>query len=181
MKAKSFDLEEPLTEQKVEKLKSHLHNSIWWYHENRRMSKNKLLDRLKEKGFPDQDLKVKDGSTINFIEYSKEFCSNNDLYIDEVEIISDIVQEELAKGNGETKIRVVLSNKGHEQEDIDKALSESLEDDIALDNAYRKALMVSSIQKSEGQDRKNRIIQNMARRGIDLSSIMSYVDDKEKY
>lgn len=173
--AKQVTIEEPLSPQDAQDLLQHGQKSAFWYCDNMNATEGMVRNKLLAKGYPDREVRLSDGGSINFVSTIIEWCRENDNLEDDSETAQYYADKCIREGKGPSDYRAKLQSKGLDDETIESWIS-SYDEEAAIPDAVRKTLLANSVQKVTGHDREQRIIHKLRARGFSIWSVKEYLE-----
>lgn len=166
---------------------SHAIASSMWYASNYTRNSNQIRDKLYAKGYPRDEVAVDllDGKTDykNMVEDTVEHLVES-LLIDDRQYALSVINSQLSRGFGMSKVRMALSMKK-----VDRDLAQDLLDSLdleaqnfdAIDKAAQRVLKSSAYLKlAEGWPRQQKLTQQLAMKGFSFGDISEWRANNEE-
>lgn len=164
----------------------HAMKSSSWYATNYNRNSQQIRDKLYAKGYPQGEItvKLKNGETLikNMVEDTIDRLTES-LLIDDRQYATSIIRIQIDRGNGISKVRSALMQKGVDRELTDELLQElDLDDKIseAVDKAAQRVLRSSAyLKQPEGWARQQRLTQQLLSKGFSFDDISRWKENQD--
>jgi SOS response regulatory protein OraA/RecX len=188
-KAREIEIPETrnLTWEEYSDFNSHAIASSMWYASNYSRNSNQIREKLYAKGYPRDEVPVdtNSGETIhkNMVEDTVEYLVES-LLIDDRQYALSVINSQLSRGFGMSKVRMALSMKK-----VDRELAQDLLDSLdleaqnfdAIDKAAKRVLKSSAYLKlPEGRPRQQKLTQQLASKGFSFGDISEWRANNEE-
>lgn len=187
-KARQIEIPETrnLTWEEYVDFNSHALNSSMWYASNYVRNSNQIREKLYAKGYPQDEVAVDktSGETVykNMVEDTVDHLVEC-LMIDDRQFAVSIINSQLDRGFGLSKVRMALMAKKVDRELADELLASlDLEDKTfdAIDKAAKRILKSSAYLKlPEGFARQQKLTQQLASKGFSFGDISEWRANNE--
>lgn len=187
-KAREIEIPETrnLTWEEYSDFNSHAIASSMWYASNYSRNSNQIREKLYAKGYPKDEVAVDtySGETIykDMVEDTVEYLIEC-LLIDDRQYATSVINSQLSRGLGVSRIRSALFAKKVDPELAQELLETlDLEEQTheAIDRAARKVVKSSAFLKLEpGWPRQQKLTQQLASKGFSFSDISEWRDNNE--
>lgn len=188
-KAREIEIPETrnLTWEEYSDFNSHAIASSMWYASNYSRNSNQIREKLYKKGYPKDEVAVDthSGETIykDMVEDTVEYLIEC-LLIDDRQYALSVINSQLARGFGLSKVKMALSIK-----QVDRDLAQELLDTLDLDDqkfdaiekAAKRVLKSSAYLKlAEGWPRQQKLTQQLASKGFSFGDISEWRANNEE-
>lgn len=175
----------PLTFKEYEKLRKHAINSATWNVQNYSRNSWQIIDKLKNKGYPTEDVTYTDTDnnihTSNLIDETLQKLIEDSI-LDDKQLAEDYVSSQAMSNKSLGSIRTKMMQRLYPRDIIDTAIDNYSEqnedsDQEALDNAAERLTRNSSFSRLEPMKRKQKFIRQLASKGFSLDGIYQWIND----
>lgn len=187
-KARQIEIPEDrnLTWDEYQDFNSHAIASSMWYASNYSRNSNQIRDKLYEKGYPHGEIGIDTSMGEEVFKDIVEDTVNHlieCLLIDDRKYAESVINSQLNRGFGVSKIRMALSMKK-----VDKDLAEELLETLdlddqkfeAIDKAAQRVVKSSAYLKlPEGYPRQQKLTQQLASKGFSFGDISEWRENNE--
>lgn len=190
-KAKRVEIPEdrPLTTEEFVKLRDHIRNSATWYALERGLNRGTIRNKLKLKGFSDDDVPYfsSSGETVwyNFIDTILDELEELEM-INETDFAERLANRQIARGYGINRVRQELFA-NHVPEDVANGVLQDKEEESGLDSALVKALDRAKLnyayKKNAGNDfaQEQYLRKTLMQRGFGWDDITRVMESEEEW
>lgn len=188
-KAREIEIPETrnLTWEEYSDFNSHAIASSMWYASNYSRNSNQIREKLYKKGYPKDEVAVDthSGETVykDMVEDTVGYLVDS-LLIDDRQYALSVINSQLSRGFGISKVKMALSMKKVDRELAQELLdSLDLEDQTfaAIDKAAQRVLKSSAYLKlAEGWPRQQKLTQQLAAKGFTFGDISEWRANNEE-
>lgn len=187
-KARQIEIPEDrsLTWDEYTDFNSHAVKSSSWYASNYTRNSQQIRDKLYNKGYPKGEVPVllQDGTTVYKDMVEDTVVQMIDwLLIDDRQYATSVINAQISRGVGISKVKSMLSQKGVDRELAEELLEElDLDDKVsdAVDKAAERVLRSSAYLKlGEGWPRQQRLTQQLLSKGFSFDDISRWKEKQE--